>query len=623
MPDFSIETRRQRQVGAVRAAQSIDPEARTARVVFARGLPVRQGSVVRTLSMEPGAADLAFFNSGRAPLLESHRHGDLNAVIGTVLSASVADGVGTAMIRFADTPRGDEVMRRVVAGEFANVSVGFVIHDEVRENDGGFGDDRRDLRLRTTKWEPVELSIVTVPADRGAHIRSQGGVTTMPETVQTHAGDAAVERQAPAIETREEVAQQIRSQVAAARRVSPTIPAHYADDLIAAGATPEEVSRLILNDMVNRQSPEISNAHSGGVGGQTYDNPDFLRGQMVDGLMVRFAPGYKVPEAARPFVGRSIPELARRFLEAAHISTIGLNAAGVVTRALHSTSDFPLLLGDVANKALRMAYEAAPSGIKLIARQTTQADFKPVRKLAAGEFPRLEKVNEHGEFKSGTIGEEGGEIYRLATYGRVLGITRQALVNDDLNALGDMARRTAWASNEFEARMLAELLTANPLWTDGEAVFSLAHGNIGATYTLDEANLTLARKAMRNQKAVDGESFIMITPKFLLVGPEQETAAEKIVAAIQPSASEDVNVFSGKLQVVVDPRIPDFGWYLAADPAQADGVEFAYLQEHAGPRVETRAGFEVDGVQIKVALDFGAGIVDYRGLWYSSLGTEG
>jgi len=80
-----------------------------------------------------------------------------------------------------------------------------------------------------------------------------------------------------------------------------------------------------------------------------------------------------------------------------------------------------------------LRYEAAPRTYQAIARRATVADFKSVQRLQLGEAPQLEKVNEAGEFKRGSIGE-AKETYRVETYGKVVGITRQVLINDDLDA---------------------------------------------------------------------------------------------------------------------------------------------------------------------------------------------
>jgi len=74
-----------------------------------------------------------------------------------------------------------------------------------------------------------------------------------------------------------------------------------------------------------------------------------------------------------------------------------------------------------------------------------------------------------------------------------------------------------------------------------------------------------------------------------------------------------VNPFAG-LTLLVEPRLATADtWYVVADPASIDGLEYCFLEGAEGPQIETRNGFEVDGVQIRVRLDFGAGWVDHRG----------
>jgi hypothetical protein len=68
---------------------------------------------------------------------------------------------------------------------------------------------------------------------------------------------------------------------------------------------------------------------------------------------------------------------------------------------------------------------------------------------------------------------------------------------------------------------------------------------------------------------------------------------------------------------IVEPRLDAAsatGWYLIADPAQIDTVEYCYLEGQQGVYVETKQGFEIDGVEIKARMDFGAAGIDYRGM---------
>jgi hypothetical protein len=98
--------------------------------------------------------------------------------------------------------------------------------------------------------------------------------------------------------------------------------------------------------------------------------------------------------------------------------------------------------------------------------------------------------------------------------------------------------------------------------------------------------------------------------------------AKKMIAATTPAKSADVNPFTGAVAVVEEPRLFKTGgpqpWYLAADPNLVDTVEFAHLEGQAEPFLDQRAGFEVDGVEIKIRHDFAAKALDFRGVFYNA-----
>jgi hypothetical protein len=117
---------------------------------------------------------------------------------------------------------------------------------------------------------------------------------------------------------------------------------------------------------------------------------------------------------------------------------------------------------------------------------------------------------------------------------------------------------------------------------------------------------------MRTQKGLDGKTLISVVPKYLLVGPAKETAAEKLLASINPATSDDVNPFAGKLQLLVEPRLSGNGWYVFSDPAVLAALEYAYLSSAQGPQIASREGWDVLGMEFRVLLDFGCGPVDFR-----------
>jgi hypothetical protein len=72
--------------------------------------------------------------------------------------------------------------------------------------------------------------------------------------------------------------------------------------------------------------------------------------------------------------------------------------------------------------------------------------------------------------------------------------------------------------------------------------------------------------------------------------------------------------------VTADPRLDADDaakWHMAADPSQHDTIELTFLDGNKVPHIETKDGWNVDGVEYKVRHDFVAAAVDYRGLYHN------
>ena len=352
------------------------------------------------------------------------------------------------------------------------------------------------------------------------------------------------------------------------------------------------------------------------------DAAETRRAAVEAALLHRYDPGrFALNEPAREWRGLSLIEMARGWLEAEGVRVRGLSRDEVATRALHSTSDFPAILAGVTNKTLRNAYETAPRTYPAIARRTTVADFKLVHRLQLGEAPQLEKVNQSGEFKRGTIGE-AQETYRIETFGKVIGITRQVLINDDLDAFTRVPALFGTSAATLESDVVWGIFTANPAMADGNALFHASHKNLAGTgAALDVAGLAKARTAMAQQRGLDGKTLLNVRPTYLVVPSALELAAEQLLAQnIVPAKATDVVPASIRsLAVIAEPRLdPASGavpWFLVASPAAIDTIEYAYLEGQEGVALETRMGFDVDGVEVRARLDFGAKAIDWRGLY--------
>ena len=135
-----------------------------------------------------------------------------------------------------------------------------------------------------------------------------------------------------------------------------------------------------------------------------------------------------------------------------------------------------------------------------------------------------------------------------------------------------------------------------------------------------EAQLAAARAAMAKQTGLDKKTVLNVRPAFLIVPASLELKAEQLVAQnLVPAATSSVVPQSIRtLAPISEPRLDAASataWYLAASPNQIDTIEYAYLEGQQGAYIETRNGFDVDGVEIKCRLDFGAKAIDWRGLY--------
>lgn len=571
---------------------TLDREARTVEAIVSTGAEVRRGQVFERLDLK--GADLSRLTG--APVLDAHRAASTRDQLGIVEAAELRPEGIWARIRFRDNDGGRAVMNDIADGTLRGLSIGYTVQKWREHRDG-------ERRIReAVSWTPIEVSIVPIPADPGAHFRAEGAEQMPVEQQETEAPERAHE-EAPRI-TRAEVNREIR-QIARTAGLA----GEWADELIDREATVEEARAEAFRAMQARTAnPPRPSARI--IADHT--DPEVIARRAGEALFARMHPDHELSPEARPWAHMRVPDIARDCLR--RVGVPGYHTvtdAAAVARA-HTTSDFPLILGDTVNRELRRAWDAAPAGMQKVARQSTIRDFRAKRSLIFGEGPALAEKPEGGEYTFGTI-EETGESYSLKTYGRAFDITREAMVNDDLGAF-QISARMGGAARAFMASEIAAKVEANPAMSDGTAVFHADHGNLTATApaTVLEG-LEASRLAMRKQTGLSG-ALIDLAPRYLVVPPELETEAEQAVAAITPANAADVNPFAGRIEVIVEPRLTDPSrYYLFADPARADALEYAFLEGQPGPVVESEVDFLTDSIRFKVRLDFGVGWIDWRG----------
>lgn len=395
---------------------------------------------------------------------------------------------------------------------------------------------------------------------------------------------------------------------------------------------------VALRGNTPRQQPHVT---------LTHDEGDKLRAVVGDAIVLRANPqaiaqndqaGRDRVAAARQFRGMRLMEIGRDFmLRARGIDLRGLSPMetagvllglqraedfGITVRAggMHSTSDFTYILANTASKRLRDAYQMAPQTWKQFCRQSNAPDFKTKYVTQLSSAPALLEVKEGKAITSGQM-SDARESYALATYARIIAITRQTLINDDLGAFDRLPSMFGASAAQLEAETVYGILLANAAMSDTVALFHGTHGNLLTGSVIDETNLAIARQKMRDQtgfadRAADRKKLNLVA-KYLVTGSAYEIAAMKQVALVNPTQASGVNPFQGTMTPIADSNITGNKWFTIADPSQIDTIEYAYLEGEEGLRTETRMGFEVEGLEIKAADDFAAKAIDWRGMTYN------
>ncbi|WP_203074625.1 prohead protease/major capsid protein fusion protein [Falsiroseomonas ponticola] len=603
-----------------------DPVTGTVVAVLSTPAPVLRYDVLTGERFEevlPGmGCNLARANAGLVQLLTDHK-AVVGSVVGSVVpgSARVEAGRIVATLRFdRSSPEGRAIEAKVAAGHQGGVSVGYrVTAWETIDRKGNV--PRREARA----WELLEVSFVPVPADAGAGVRT--AIPTTPSTTraaasapahqettvnttttQDHGGGSA----SPEVITRAE-RHRVREIQTRARALG--LDAALADELVESGATIDAASTRFVDALAARTPQAPSGPRVDTRGGA--DRTTRMAEAMGEALFCR-ALGGTPSERAAEFMALRIPDMAAELLAAGGVSTRGMAPDQVITRSMHTTSDFPILLINASRRALLDSFVPASSGLRRVMRMRQTNDFRALSVARFAGVDKLDRINEGGEVKQGT-GFESAETYRVITYAKLFNLSRQALVNDDLSAFTAVNVMGRAAANT-EADTFVELLAANagagPTMADGNPLFRTQRGNLAAAGTeLNVSTLSLGRTAMRVQRDLNGV-VVSNGPRYLVVGPAQETAGEKVLAEISPATVDGVNPFAGKMELVVEPRLTGNQWLLFGDPATSPVLELATLTGTNGqPQVESFVKPEQLGITMRVVHDFGVGAVSPIGAW--------
>jgi hypothetical protein len=656
-------------VAHIRAA-SVDREKRTFDVVWTTGArvlrpsymnPVRYEPFYEELSTDPSHVRLDRLNNG-APFLNSHQRSDLSTVLGVVESGSARmDGTqGLAKVRMSNRPEVQPYVQDIADEVIQNISTGYRTYryEQLPDAEDGV------MVLRATDWEPTELSAVPVGADDGAGFRSEAQTTTNPceivtrsnkdQEKQTMTPEQIAAQQADQARAAEKTAKDAADAATTAERSrvdgitqavrTAKLDPIFGDKLVKDGTSLDKARALIIDELAKKDAQVTTEQHTRVEAGEDARDK-FVRGAS-DWLLIRSGQADAMKKAgqqvdAGEFRGLTLVELARFSLDRAGVNTRGMDKMKMVGLAFtrvgaNGTSDFSVLLENTMHKSLQAGYAITPDTWSRFCARGSVSDFRSHKRYLRGTFGTLDSLNESGEFKRKQIPDGQKQSITAATKGNIISITRQAIVNDDMESFSTLPQlfgRAAKLSVEADVYTTLGLNSGlGPNLSDGNPLFYSSRSatvngvsvtvvnNITTGAALTASAIDADRVAMGSFRDISGNEILDLRPAILLVPLSLGGSARVINDSqydpdtVANKSQMKPNLVRGLFRDIVDTgRLTGTRRYLFADPNIAPVLEVAFLDGQDQPFLETETGWTIDGTEMKVRLDYGVAGVGYHG----------
>lgn len=609
------------------------------------------------LSCRSEHVDLSRVTNG-APILDFHYKGGWRSQLGVTSNPLMESGQISASIMLSDRDELKDLVRDISRGIIKNMSAGYSVYkytDLTKPGD-------KIPTLRADSWRINEVSFAPVNADGNSRIRSENEpeyteiqINTMEPDVNTPVipvtppvpvtpapattpAPAAPPAPAPApVEAPGPAAERTRALeiVNIAHLAMGKVPATFAAEQIASTNTVDQVRALAFTAMATaagtqNQGGLIPAQATPGHIQVNLDQIEKTRALMEIGIARRYnvAGTYTNEEivASERYRSMHMIDMVRDYVDKAGDNSIlhqGMQKVGERSMISTSSYDFPVILEGVARRVLLNDYAILADTWRAIAATGSVSDFRDWGRVRGGSMGNLDRVNENGEYKNKAIPDGAKEIVNIKTYGNTVNITRQAIINDDLDYFfritGQMGRMAARSIEQSLYDLINSNVGLGPTMSDGYTLIHANHGNVGPSGAYSATTVAAARDRMKLQKDLSNNDWLNLSPSLIWI----PTGISDTVKSLnindytnEANIYEKKSMVKGLFNTIIDsPRFVDANRvYLLADKNIEPVFEVNFLNGQQTPFMDERTTFGVDGLQWKIRIDYGVNAIGYRGI---------
>ena len=580
---------------------------------------------------------------------------DANQVIGKIEDVyfDAAERKCRCRVTFDKDYESDKIFQKVKSGSIKGVSFGYMINKFERKV------ENKAEKLIATRWTPYEITITPIPLDDNVGIgRSlEGGVEEMEEKEGIRSEEEGKKKEDSKEEskkddekesdnnaTKEEESEKKEEKSSEECKKSGereldiemtmaknekqrclditklcrsfNIANERVEEFIEGDKTLDEVRAILLDEFKEKKR----GLEVGGVEVTGNGRDNFTR-DITSALMVKAGYGEgNEKDEIRNMAGMGFRDIAIQSLKYEGIDAGRMNNDELFKRALSPGGAFASVMDNTVNKSMAKAYQAAPTTFEKWTTKGSETNFKGSTRYRISEAGELTKIAENGEFEFDEMKDEGVKT-SVATFGKSFGLTREALINDDLGILTRVPMAYVVAAKRGINKLVYKTLASNPTIYDGQKLFDESkHKNQGTAGAMSVESIGEFRKLLRKQTNLRGEEVLNIPLKYILVPAALETKAEQLllsVADINGAHSGVTNPFRGKFEIISDAELDGYSeaaYYGIGDKNVAESIVVSYLNGKEAPTLESQIAFDRLGINYRIFIDYGVNVVDYRAM---------
>ena len=449
-------------------ADAVSEEKRTAELTFSSENPYKRWFGLEILDHSGNSVDLTRLQE-IGVLLFNH---EPDHPIGRVEKVWIGDDSrGHALVKFDADEESDRIFKKVSGGSLRGVSVGYRIKEYTQLKEGETSKDGRfkGPAVIVSQWEPLEISIVSVPADAGVgvgrSIEDLKGMNKDMDKKPEMKNQTEMKKDMDVKKDIQNAIEQERTRNAEITKLCRSFEMSP-DGYIEKGLTLEETRAEVLKELAKKSAPVSVNVLS--------DESEKFRAAAADGLAMRAGIEISTPaDGAESFRGVSLMRLAYDICEREGGKPSRMDNDTLLRSVFSGGSGaFPNILANVGHKALMKGYNEVPATFQYWTSKGSNPDFKPSTRVGLGAADELLPMTEMGEFKSSKTTDMGQQT-TVHTFGREWTLTRKSIINDDLSVLARLPAAYGAAARRTINKQAYDLLT------NGSSIFTSAHKNSG------------------------------------------------------------------------------------------------------------------------------------------------